>query len=242
MRRSGERARRLLGIGLPAGVEFGLIAVYLGVDLPDHRPAFGADAQAGFGVGCGWGRSCFLPVDGTRLSPSRRSPGRASGARLAGRMRETFRLAALLSVSAAWRADVAVCQLVARRPGGASSRATPTVVARRGEEFLRIISWNYVAMGLVSSPAGMFQAMGNTKPSLVTSLIRAVVVSIPSLALSRVAGFQLTWVWYFTVASVTLQMLLGLWLLKREFRLRLTLPVLEAPAPVAEPVQVGAIL
>jgi Na+-driven multidrug efflux pump len=41
---------RVLKIGLPAGVEFALIAVYLFIVYTVSRP-FGAAAQAGFGIG-----------------------------------------------------------------------------------------------------------------------------------------------------------------------------------------------
>ena len=85
----------------------------------------------------------------------------------------------------------------------------PAVVAV-GEQDLRIVSWSYIAARLVFVISSMFQAMGNTRPSLVTSLVRVVVVAIPALALARVPGFRLTWVWYLTVVSVTLQMALGL--------------------------------
>ncbi len=214
--------KRLLGIGLPAGVEFGLIAVYLGVVYVVAQP-FGAAAQAGFGIGQRVGQAGFMPIValGFAVAPV---AGQNFGARLPDRVRATFRLAAMLSVSG-MAAFVAVCQLVPATLIRVFS-TDPGVVAV-GEEYLRIASWNYIAAGLVFVTSSMFQAMGNTKPSLLTSLIRALVVSIPSLLLSRVAGFQLTWVWYLTVASVTLQMLLGLWLLKREFRLRLG--ALEAP-------------
>jgi Na+-driven multidrug efflux pump len=75
----------------------------------------------------------------------------------------------------------------------------------------------------------MFQAMGNTVPSLVTSLTRMVIVAIPLLLLSRRPGFELRWVWYLSVASVLIQMCLNLLLLRREFRLRLTFePVTQA--------------
>ena len=146
------------------------------------------------------------------------------------RVRETFRLAALLAV-AGMAGFVAICQLFPAALIRVFS--TDAAVVAVGEEYLRIVSWNYIAAGLVFVTSSMFQAMGNTKPSLVTSLIRAAVVSIPSLALSRVAGFHLTWVWYLTVASATLQLVLGLWLLKRKFRIRLG--ALEAPTPAVEP-------
>jgi Na+-driven multidrug efflux pump len=67
----------------------------------------------------------------------------------------------------------------------------------------------------------MFQAMGNTLPSLVTSAVRIAVSIVPVLILSRQPGFELKTIWYISVVSVILQMVLNLALLRREFRLRL---------------------
>lgn len=217
--------KRLLGIGLPAGVEFGLIAVYMGVVYIVSQQ-FGAAAQAGFGIGQRVGQAGFMPIValGFAVAPV---AGQNFGARRGDRVRATFRIAALLSVSG-MAAFVALCQLFPADLIRFFS-TDPAVVAV-GEEYLRIVSWNYIAAGLVFVISSMFQAMGNTKPSLVTSLIRAVVVAIPALALARVPGFRLAWVWYLTVVSVTLQMAIGLWLLNREYKVRLG--PLEAPAGV----------
>lgn len=208
--------QRLLGIGLPAGVEFALIAVYMAVVYVVSQP-FGAAAQAGFGIGQRVGQAGFMPIValGFAVAPV---AGQNFGARLPHRVRATFRIAAMLSVSG-MGLFVALCQLFPDTLIRVFS-TDPAVVAV-GEEYLRIVSWNYIAAGLVFVTSSMFQAMGNTKPSLVTSLIRAVVVAIPSLLLARVPGFHLTWVWYLTVLSVTLQMALSLWLLRREFQARL---------------------
>ena len=220
----GAAWKRLLGIGLPAGVEFGLIAVYMAVVYVVSQP-FGAAAQAGFGIGQRVGQAGFMPIValGFAVAPV---AGQNFGARLPHRVRATFRIAAMLAVGG-MGLFVALCQLFPAALIRVFS-TDPAVVAV-GEEYLRIVSWNYIAAGLVFVTSSMFQAMGNTKPSLVTSLIRAVVVAIPSLLLSRVPGFHLTWVWYLTVVSVTLQMAIGLWLLRREFQARLG-PI-EAIAP-----------
>ena len=39
--------------------------------------------------------------------------------------------------------------------------------------------------------------------------------------LSHAAGFQLRWVWYLSVGATILQLAMNLFLLRREFRLRL---------------------
>jgi Na+-driven multidrug efflux pump len=67
----------------------------------------------------------------------------------------------------------------------------------------------------------MFQAMGNTVPSLFTSAVRITLVTIPVLILSRDPGFQLHWIWYLSVASILVQLTLAMILLRREFGRRL---------------------
>ena len=90
-----------------------------------------------------------------------------------------------------------------------------------GEEYLRVISWGFVATGIVFVASSMFQAMGNTLPSLATSFLRVLIVAIPVILLSRQPGFELRWIWYLSVAAVLLQVVASLWLLRREFELRL---------------------
>lgn len=228
--------KRLLGIGLPAGVEFALIAVYMGVVYVVSQP-FGAAAQAGFGIGQRVGQAGFMPIValGFAVAPV---AGQNFGARRPERVRATFRIAAALAVAGMFVLFL-VCQFLAA-PLVEFFSADATVIAV-GEEYLRIVSWNYVAAGLVFVTSSMFQAMGHTLPSLVTSFVRIVVVAIPVWVVSSWPGFHLTWVWYLTVLSVILQMGLSLWLLSREFRLRLQHLPGQAPetAPAAPPPLAG---
>jgi Na+-driven multidrug efflux pump len=95
----------------------------------------------------------------------------------------------------------------------------PQVVAV-GEEYLRIVSWSFIASGITFVGSSMFQALGNTLPPLGTSVLRLVLVGLPLLWLAPQPGFSLRWIWYLSVLSVTLQMVVNLLLLHREFRLR----------------------
>lgn len=83
-------------------------------------------------------------------------------------------------------------------------------------QFLRIISWNFVASGLIFTCSGMFQAMGNTLPALLSSASRLLTFVLPGLWMSAQPGFTLRQVWLLSVASVALQALLSLWLVRRE--------------------------
>ena len=53
--------KRLLGIGLPAGFDFAMMAVYLFIVYAVTKP-FGAAAQAGFGIGMRVMQGGFMPV------------------------------------------------------------------------------------------------------------------------------------------------------------------------------------
>jgi putative MATE family efflux protein len=207
---------RMLKIGLPAGTEFALMAAYLVLVYVISRP-FGASAQAGFGIGMRIVQSFFLPVValGFAVAPV---AGQNFGARRGDRVRQTFRSAAVMA-SAAMATALLVLQSAPAAIVGFFSN-DPRVVAT-GAEYLRIISWSFIASGIIFVSSSMFQAMGNTLPSLATSFTRLILVSIPVLILSRAPGFTLIWVWYLSVGSVAIQLGLNLLLLRREFRLRL---------------------
>jgi Na+-driven multidrug efflux pump len=106
-----------------------------------------------------------------------------------------------------------------------------------GAQYLRIISWSFLASGVIFVTNSMFQAMGNTMPSVVTSLVRIVVVAAPVLVLARQPGFALTTIWYLAALSVFVQLGIALLLLRREFGRRLRFaaaaPVDTMPGPSA---------
>jgi putative MATE family efflux protein len=218
---------QMLKIGLPAGAEFAMMTVYLVLVYAVSRP-FGAAAQAGFGIGMRILQACFMPVValGFAVAPV---AGQNFGARKAARVIETFRSAALLAggamfvlASAVWLAGDAMVRVFS---------SDPAVVAV-GEEYLHIVAWNFVASGVIFVSSSMFQAMGNTIPSLVTSATRVVIVAVPVLLLARTPGFALRWIWYISVAAVVVQLAMNLLLLRREFRIRLGDRAERADAPV----------
>ena len=213
----------ILKIGLPAGAEFALMAVYLVVVYTIIRP-FGAAAQAGFGIGLRIIQALFMPVValGFAVAPV---AGQNFGARQPQRVRDTFRSAVVLA-AVVMTVLALLCHIAPAAMIRVFSR-DPQVVAV-GDEYLRIVSWNFVASGIVFVGSSMFQAIGNTVPSLLSSFVRIVVVALPAFWLSRLPGFELRWMWYLSVVAVTLQMVMSLLLLQREFRLRLELE----PAPV----------
>jgi putative MATE family efflux protein len=213
----------MLKIGLPAGAEFAMMAVYLMLVYAVSRP-FGAAAQAGFGIGMRVVQALFMPVVALGFSVAPVA-GQNVGARLGGRVKAVFKDASMMAVG--WMLLMAVmCNLFPAALIGVFSK-DPAVIAV-GDEYLRIVSLTFAFSGLIFVCSSMFQAMGNTMPSLIASVTRIVVIAVPAVALSNTPGFRLVWIWYLSAGAVVLQMAIVLFYLRREFRLRL-----DAPAPPA---------
>jgi Na+-driven multidrug efflux pump len=216
---------RLLKIGLPAGAEFALMAVYLFVVYAISRP-FGAAAQAGFGIGLRVVQAGFMPVVALGFSVAPVA-GQNFGAHLGDRVKKTFVTAASMAagIMAVWAIGCyfGAAQMVR------SFSADPEVIAV-GEEYLRIIAWTFVGSGLVFVSSSMFQALGNTLPPLAASFGRMLLTSVPAILLSRMPGFELRWIWYLSAGTIVFQVVSVLWLLQREYRLRLGSAAFFAPA------------
>jgi putative MATE family efflux protein len=214
--------KRMLGIGLPAGGEFALMFVLMAAIYGIIRD-FGAAAQAGFGVGSRVMQAVFLPVMAIAFSAAPIA-GQNFGAKNAGRVRETLRSAALMSsalmllltLACQWRPDLFI--------GLFTSDAAVVAI---GAQFLRIISWNFVAQGIIFTCSGMCQAMGNTWPAMFSTATRLATFVIPALWLSHQPNFHIEQVWYLSVATVTLQAITSLLLVRWQLRKRLRF---DAPA------------
>jgi putative MATE family efflux protein len=208
--------KRMLAIGLPSGFEFALMALYMVIVYVLSRP-FGAAAQAGFGIGGRIVQAGFMPVValGFAVAPV---AGQNFGARQRERVLGTFRHAAVLA-TVAMLVFMIICLIFPHQLVRVFSK-DPAVIAV-GDEYLRIISINFIASGLIFVNSSMFQAMGNTIPSLITSSLRILLVAIPAIILSRSPNFNLNWIWYLSVGSVFAQLAMSMYLLRREFRKRL---------------------
>ena len=136
-------------------------------------------------------------------------------------MRQTFSSAATMA-SSVMLVFVALCHIAPDALIRFFS-GDPQVIAIGGE-YLRIVSWNFVPSAVAFVASSMFQAIGNTIPSLITSVVRLVIVAVPSFMLAQLPRFELRWLWYLSVAAVVVQMTLSVLLLQRELRRRLDLP------------------
>jgi len=206
----------MLKIGLPAGAEFALMAVYLFIVYTVSRP-FGSAAQAGFGIGLRIVQACFLPIVALGISVAPVA-GQNVGARLPQRVRDTFRSGVLMAAVYMFLMSLLCFAMPAPIIGIFSD--DPTVIAV-GSEYLRIVAWSFVASGVIFVASSMFQALGNTLPPLATSFSRIVLVCVPIILMSKRPGFELWWIWYLSAGAVWLHMAANLLLLQREYGRRL---------------------
>ena len=193
-----------------------MTAVYLALVYTITRP-FGAAAQAGFGIGMRVIQAGFMPVVALGFSVAPVA-GQNFGARQAERVKHTFRDAAWMAAGVMVVFSI-LCHMAPDALVGVFSNDAAVIAV--GTEYLRIVSWNYVASGLIFVASSMFQAMGNTVPSLVASGVRVALVTTGAVLLARSPGFQLHWLWYLSVAAVLVQLALSMGFLRAEFSRRL---------------------
>src|SRR3954470_7970247 len=204
---------RVLKIGVPAGGEMGLLFVYSGI-IYVLIARFGPAAQAGFTVGSRVMQAVFLPVMAIAFAAAPIA-GQNFGAKHHHRVRETL-LSAIVISSVLMGAVTLLCQW---RPQPLIRFFTGDAEAVSfGGEYLRIISWNFIATGIIYSCSSVFQALGNTLPSLLSSASRLVTFILPMLWLASRPGFRVQEVWYLSVATVALQAVTSLTLVLRELR------------------------
>ena len=223
--------RRILNIGLPAGGEFIVMFLLMALTYWLIR-SFGSDAQAGYGIGSRVMQAIFLPAMAIAFSVAPVA-GQNFGARHGTRVRATFRTAVVLE-TAIMVLITALCQIAPAALIAAFTR-DPQVIAV-GAVFLRVISWNFIGSGIIFTCSGMFQAMGNTWPALLSGASRLVIFGVPAVWLSRQAGFTLRQVWVTSVVTVVLQAVFSVSLVLLEMRKRLAVavaPRVDVPAPAA---------
>ena len=210
LRLRGDVIARILRIGLPTGGEFALMFVYTGITYFVIRD-FGAAAQAGYGIGSRVMQAIFLPAMAVSFSAAPLA-GQNVGAGHLDRVRDTFKWAAIIGCGPMALLTL-LCQLAPALPLSVFTQEAAVVAV--GTDFLRIISWNFVATGLIFTCSGMFQALGNTVPSLISSATRLLTFAIPALSLASRPGFHLGQVWRLSVITVTLQACMSVFMLRR---------------------------
>jgi putative MATE family efflux protein len=216
--------RRIVRIGLPSGVEFALMAGYFAFVMAMLQ-RFGPAPQAAFGIGMRVLQIGMMPAMAIMFATAA-IVGQNFGARQPARVHEAYGHALrlnLLSVGVfCVLFHVAPEWLI--RPFSADAE-----VVRYGAEFLRWISWNLLAIGVVMACGGVFSGLGNTVPSLLGSAVRIGFIVVAGLLLARHAGFVPAWLWALSVGGTLLQLGFNVVLLRREFARKLP-PRAAAPA------------
>lgn len=208
--------RRMLDIGLPAGGEMLILFVYFSLVYWLIQD-FGAAAQAGFSIGGRIMQSIFMPTMAIAFAVG---PiiGQCFGAQQYSRVRDTFNTGILLSsavmllttILMQWQPEILVAFFTAEED-----------VIIVGAQFLQLISLNFIAQGIVFTCSGVFQGLGNTRPALLSSLVRILVFLPTAVFLKSLEGFTIEQVWYVSILSVTMQGIVSYLLVRREFRSKL---------------------
>lgn len=210
---------RILNIGVPAGCDFGMHFIFTAIVYYSIRD-FGSVAQAGYAIGSQVMQVLALPGLAIAYAAGPIA-GQNFGAREAARVRETFRKAAVFSVAVMSMA-IAFVQLRPHLLLGLLDVDPEAIAAAR--EFLSLASWALAAQVLVSACSSMFQAMGYTIPSVISSGVRLISFSLPVLWLLLQSNFEIEQVWYLYVGSLVIQAAVSTWLVTAEFRRRLLQP------------------
>lgn len=210
--------KKVLSIGFPAGGEFLLMFFYMAViywTIKDFGPA----AQAGFGLGSRIMQAIFLPALALAFAlPS--VIGQNFGAGEFYRVKQAFAktsmmiigIMLLLTLFCLWDPEWLFVAF--------TDDAEVTAIA---VGFIQLIALNFIPSGLIFTCSGMFQGLGNTWPSLISMSSRLFLFAVPAIWLSQQSYFRIEHIWYLSVATVILQALLSLFLVKQEMHKKLSI-------------------
>lgn len=217
MRPDWSQWRRILSIGMPAGAELALMFVYTAL-IYRIIQEFGVSAQAGFGVGSRILQVLLLPsvAISFAIGPV---VGHNFGAGEAKRVRDTFQAASILStgcmlvmMAVVWLYPTALIRIFTHEP--------QTIVV--GELYLQLTSLGLVAYGMIYACSGVFLGLGNLRPSLLSSGVALLMFISVAATLSANPGFRIEHVWCLWTATITLQAIVSISLLRIEFHRRLS--------------------
>jgi putative MATE family efflux protein len=208
--------RRILNVGLPAGGEFAIMFAYMAAiyyALGDFGPA----AQAGFSIGSRVLGLIQVPAMALAFAAAPiigQNFGAGNGRRVRQAITQILVAVTVVMIAATvmtqWRPELLL-------RGFTEDQAT----VADGTLFLKLVSLNLVAQGLIFVCSSAFQGLGNTRPQLISSTLRLITYVVPTLWLSAQPGFRAEQIWYLSIATTSMQAMLSLWLLRREIRKRL---------------------
>ena len=208
---------RILSIGAPAGAEFSLLFLSMSVAYYAIRD-LGVSAQAGFAIGSRAMQVILLPAMAVAMAAGPIA-GQNFGARNAARVRETFNTAALIGCSLMLPVTILIYWQPSLVVGMFDADAAAGRIATR---FLRSMSWSFIPQALVYTCSVMFQGLGNTVPSLISSSTRFLAFAVPLAWLSMRSTFRIEQIWHLLITATVLQACVSIWLLRGELRRRLS--------------------
>jgi putative MATE family efflux protein len=217
-----QHCRRILAVGLPTGGEIALLFLLPVLILYVIRE-FGASSQAGYSIGLRITQSILLPGMSTAVAVAP-LVGQNTGAAHGARVIEVFRKAMLLGGSIMLATSILVYTGSRTLVDFFNVDASASEVA---VVFLRITSFAFVAQAVVATCSSVFQGLGNTRPSLISSGIYFVTLSSAVLLLSARPTFRVEHVWYLIVGALMLQAIISLLLLRAELKERLLITTCE---------------
>lgn len=206
--------RRIVAIGLPAGGDLALFVLfnaavyYLTKDL-------GTEVQAGFGLGSRILQAMLLPGIAICFAAAPIA-GQNYGAYRIDRVHATFKSALVLgSMAMILTATIILWQ--SRLLVGLFD--APDAVRSNAEVFLRVASLALVAQAAVTTCSSIFQATGNTLPSLMSSCVRLIAFNGVAFSMVNSPVFSAKVVWLLWMASLMVQAAVSLVLVHREIGL-----------------------
>jgi putative MATE family efflux protein len=207
---------QLLAIGVPAAGEFMILFVILAGSQAMIRQ-FGSDAQAGFGLGSRVMQAIIMPAMAIAFSLTP-IVAQNLGAQRPDRVRRAVYLGLVLQTSL-MLVLLFVCRLAPEQVLKVFND-NPAVVAV-GVGYLTLMALNFPASGLVFTASGLFQALGSTRLGLFGSLTRVVTYMVPGFWIASQPRATIEDIWHLSNASVIIQALVVMMLLRRELRIKL---------------------
>ena len=208
--------KRLFNIGLPAGGEFGVMAIFAGVLYWAAR-GFGTPAQGGIGIGFRVNQMVFIPALAIAFAAAPLA-GQNFGARQGTRVRETFRVVA--TYCAIFMGVLSLLAQVLAEPLVRVFTTDPATL-EVGTQYVRWMSWAFAPIGVTMCASSVMQGMGNTWPAFSSSVVRIATFALPTVWLASRPGFQLWEMYVLSFVTIVLQMAMNWLWLRREYRDRL---------------------
>jgi putative MATE family efflux protein len=195
--------RRIFSVGIPAGISYGLMATSVLV-IFGVVAAFSEYALAALGIGTRIFQFASLPVVGIGVATTT-LVGQNLGAR-------AVRQATRVSTTAILASTVImiVCTLVfttCARPLIALFTDS-TLVITQGVNFLHIVAYYLVFVGITTSLAGVFRGAGYTLPPMFVGFVKVVLLYALAILLTRVLHLGVVGVWWAMLVSYGIESLM----------------------------------